>query len=184
MKKAPALLSFFLPGLGQLAQQRYLWAVGFFLPFAIATALRLSVWVIPVIALAAGLETLRFPNRGVISDKRLRYAYGAVGGIGFLAWFSLVAFVALPFGRNAHLNRDVEYIRSAFKSCYSPHASSTDVVLACVRNGKASRLTDPWGTAYQLGFSEGIFEIRSLGKDKQARTEDDLVYRMPMKAGY
>lgn len=184
MKKAPALLSFFLPGLGQLAQKRYVWAVGFFLPFAIVTALRVSPWLVPLIAIASGLETLRFPNLGQITDKNLRYAYGAVGGIGFLAWFSLVASIVLPFGRNVHVNRDVEYIRFAFKSCYSPHASNNEVVLACIRNGKSSTLTDPWGTPYYFDFADGTFEIRSLGRDKQMRTEDDLVYRSPVKAGY
>lgn len=92
---APALLSFFLPGLGQLSQKRYVGAMGFFGVFVWATTARYPFVTVPLLAVIAALETLRFPQLGRNMTPGLRIAYGMMGGLGFLCWFGLVSSFVL-----------------------------------------------------------------------------------------
>jgi len=182
MKRPEALLSFSLPGLGQLAQKRHLASLFFFFTFAVVVAVAKNGWLVPLVCLLAGADTLRFPPASFESPK-LRGSYGAVGGLGFLCWFSLSVSYFLPVRLQSTLNADVDRMRTDYFACRRVGAESDAAALVCLESGPSGRLSDPWGSPYERSLSDGIFLIRSRGPDRQPGTSDDLVYRSFLKGG-
>jgi hypothetical protein len=90
-----AVLSFSLPGLGQLSQKRYLAAVAFFSVFTLTSTGVYSLWALPLTAFLSALETLRWEKPRVLG-KGLRIAYGVVGALGLFWWFGLLSSLFLP----------------------------------------------------------------------------------------
>jgi hypothetical protein len=176
--RAPALLSFSLPGLGQLSQQRYPWAVGFFAAFVFSIAVLGAWWTIPFLALLAGLETMRSPRTGGFTDRPRQMAYGIVGALGLICWFGYTSSYLLPGALQAQLNDQVDTVRAAFRRCRAFHAADGNAVLKCLKADSASGAVDPWGRPYDFVYSQGVFEMRSGGPDKSMGTGDDLVYSL------
>lgn len=87
----PALLSFFLPGLGQLWQRRFVWACGFFFAFVALSTGRLYWVCIPALALASGFETLRVPSPVLIRTRAQNWGYAFLGALGFLCWIGILS---------------------------------------------------------------------------------------------
>ncbi|MBY0369386.1 type II secretion system protein GspG [bacterium] len=181
MKRPDALLSFSLPGLGQLAQKRPAAALAFFFAFAILLSIARQFWMVPLLCVAAGLETLRFPL-AQFPDKNLRRAYGFVAGLGFLSWMSLSASYFLPLRTQSSLAQDVERLREDYFNCRRIGAQSDAAALYCLKSGPSAGLVDPWGHSYELSLSDGFFLIRSLGPDGQSGTADDSLYRTFLKS--
>lgn len=174
-KNLAAYLSFFLPGLGQLSQKRYAYAVAFFLTFIGSTIFSRVWWVTPVIALLSGVETFRFPGAQIPSDRKLKVSYSLVASIGFLAWFSYFGNTFFPLAKLMTTNEDVQAIRNGFRQCLgttpTPQKEGTCLIAA------VGSKTDPWGTAYAVGVGDGLLEIRSAGPDRKMGTDDDMFYQ-------
>ena len=175
MKRPEALLSFALPGLGQLAQKRFFVSGFFFFLFAALIAWSRYAWLLPMLALIAGAETLRVPSMPV-SDVKLRRAYGAVGALGLLCWVVYAVSALSPLGAQARLQHDVETIRREYLACKRSGLQSDNAVWVCLDSRMGDEV-DPGGTSYELSVAEGYFVIRSNGPDKVAGTADDLFFR-------
>jgi hypothetical protein len=162
MRRFPtmALLSFALPGLGQLAQKRLASGLAFFAAFV--AAISFGWWMVPIVALLSGLDTLRVPR----DSQALGPAYGVVGGVALLAWVTAFFLELLPLGRA--VNEDVERIAKELTQCTS--------LESCVLSEPAQKLRDSWGRPYQVFPRGAHFEIRSLGPDGEAKTADDSVF--------
>lgn len=176
--RAPALLSFSLPGLGQLSQQRYPWAVGFFAAFVFGIAFFGAWWAIPLLAVIAGLETMRSPRTGGLKDRGRQVAYGVVGALGLLCWFGYVSTYFLPIGLQVQLNDQVDTARAVFRRCRAAHLSDDAAAIRCLKADSASEVQDPWGGRYDFFYTRGVFDMRSSGPDKTVGTADDLVYSL------
>lgn len=171
----PALLSFCLPGLGQLSQLRYLPAAIFFVLFVctlIDPGLRP---IIPVLAVIAGLETFRSLRTGGMSEPGRKAAYGGVGAIGLISWATYFLMALLPLEANQRIDSDVQEIRAVFRRCQAKTRNDDPMTLACTQADSVLSKTDPWGRIYEVSFFNGVFEVRSLGPDRVGHTRDDLV---------
>ncbi len=173
-KNLAAYLSFFLPGLGQLSQRRFAYAIAFFLTFISSTLLSQVWWLTPFIALLSGIETFRFPGAQMPGDRRLKISYSIVASIGFLAWFTYLGNTFFPLAKQMTANEDVQAIRIGFRQCVGADRTPQKAA-ACLHSGGGRR--DPWGSEYALGWGEGVLEIHSAGPDRQMGTDDDLFYR-------
>lgn len=155
-----AILSFALPGLGQLAQKRIGVGLGFFGAFL--AALSFGWWAVPLVALLSGGETLRFSS----APQTFGAAYGVVGGVGLLAWVTALFLQLLPLGMG--MNQDAERIIKEVMQCVS--------VESCALSEATQRLQDPWGRPYEVLARGEHFEVRSSGPDGQSGTPDDAVF--------
>lgn len=182
-KRIPSLLSFCLPGLGQLSQQRYPWAVGIFSAFIFCILVLGFWWLIPFMALAAGFETFRSSSTGAMREPSRRTAYGAVAALGFLAWASYVAIQMLPVRYQVDLTDDIGRIRAVYRRCHALPGMSEEGAMECFQRETLSAYRDPWGTHYDIGAKSGVFEIRSAGPDRMQGTADDLVYPLFLRDG-
>lgn len=174
-KNLAAYLSFFLPGLGQLSQKRYAYAIAFFLTFIGSTIFSRVWWVTPLIALLSGIETFRFPDAQLPADRKLKASYSIVASIGFLAWFSYFGNTFFPLAKQMTANDDVQAIRTGFRQCLGAEPTAQKAS-ACLISAAGSK-TDPWGTVYAVGLGDGVLEIRSAGPDRRMGTDDDLFYQ-------
>ena len=92
--QTPALLSFLLPGLGQLFQRHLLASVGFFGVFCGLLVGDLSRWALPLWALLSAFEAMR---RKAGAGQRFRVRlYAGVGILGFVCWFGFFAGLFFP----------------------------------------------------------------------------------------
>jgi hypothetical protein len=172
------MLSFCLPGLGQLSQGRVPWAVGFFAVFVFVIAFLGFWWLIPLLAMGAGLETMRSPRTGGLEDRPRQVAYSAVGALGLLCWFGYVSTYFMPIGLQVQLNNQIDDIRAVFRRCVAARPAQESDALTCLKADSATDVADPWGSPYRFVYSKGVFEVRSAGPDKQVGTADDLVYSL------
>jgi hypothetical protein len=176
------ILSFLLPGLGQLRQREPAIALGFFAAF---TAGHLAGWrlVVPLVAGAASFDAWRRQRAGAReigegTDSRKEtgraFAYLAVGSLGFLAWFALVAPAFLPVGIQMDINDQVDKLVREVRACARKQGSIPRSWEECRTDG-APR--DPWGRPWALGPQGEGFELRSGGPDGELGNGDDFVYR-------
>lgn len=155
-----AVLSFALPGLGQLAQKRLAFSFAFFGAFV--AALSYGWWAVPLVALVSGLEALRMPR----STQTFGPAYGVVGGVALVAWVSAFFLPLLPL--KMAMNEDVERIMKEVMRCVS--------VEKCPLTEPTRNLRDPWGRPYGVSPRGEHFEVRSSGPDGVSGTVDDAVF--------
>ncbi len=176
--RRPALLSLALPGLGQLSQKRYPWAVGFFAVFVFVTLAEDVWWTLPCIALVAGLETLRSDRTVASKDRTRKIAYGSIGALGLLCWVGFFGVHFFSLGGNMRINEDVDALRAVFRRCQTVHQGDDPTILNCVQFDPDALMKDPWGTSYDISLRDGTFEVRSLGRDKILGSDDDYVYTL------
>jgi hypothetical protein len=188
--RTAATLSFLLPGLGQVYQQKYFLGG---LVFAIFTALNfvpsLRLLLLPA-ALLAAWDTLRIPPTAVSTSASLStlaenkpqrqrlILFSIVGIFGFISWFLIFASPLLvPFRNQIEVNEQVERLATRVRA-YEARQGQTPASLAqCVSPEEADGLLkDPWGTLFQLQASPDGFEIRSAGPDRTFGTKDDYSY--------
>jgi hypothetical protein len=178
---APAFLSVALPGLGQVAQKRYLPSVGFFLAFLMGMSFAALWWWVPIVALAAGIDALRMKAFERVWDRKLQVAYGVVGGLGLLSWLGLLSMRFTPVGVQMQINQDIERFEAVVKQCSVTSGSAREAVLACLNQSPEAPLRDPFGNPYVFSLQPERLELRSLGLDGKSGTEDDWIYFAPLR---
>lgn len=173
-KLFPAVLSFLLPGLGQLFKKDFVRAVLFFGVFlGVQLSLQFRIY-LPIVVVLASAEA--FFSKGQIQEQGKRNTlYATAGLIGLVSWsFSYFPMVH-SVGYQMELNERVPELVRAIRECQKREGHLAIDFEKCVT---PALNTDPWGNKF--GFSlltEGGFEIRSAGSDKAMNTNDDFAFR-------
>lgn len=187
--RTAAVLSFLLPGLGQVYQQKYYRGC---LIFAGFTALNFIPWIrlalLPV-ALIAAWDSLRIPPAAAAfeatspgpskkAERQRLILFSIVGIFGFFSWFLIFASPFLiPFRNQIEVNEQVERLAARVRSYESRQGQTPTNLSECVAPEEAQRLLkDPWGNPFELHASPDGFEIRSAGPDHQFGTRDDYTF--------
>lgn len=178
----PGVLSFSLPGLGQLYQRRFVVAGCGLIPFWTVLALQPgTVWPL-LFAFGFGAEAFLFGEKhgeGIPTDpgaRRRRQAYGATGVIAFCFWIMMAAPAAGLLRRQAEATGRAEGLAAFVRDCARKKGSRPTSFDDCVSEGRPRR-SDPWGRDFEMIPTERGFDLRSPGSDGRAGTSDDLVYR-------
>jgi hypothetical protein len=178
----PGVLSFCLPGLGQLYQRRWPAAAAGFVPFWALLAYRPGTALPLLLAVAFGAEAFYWATTHELNEgptpKRRRYAYGATAVAAFCFWGMLVSPVALPLQRQALANRTAEGLAAFVKRCAKERHIRPASFAEC---GEPPARRDPWGGDFEIKATDRGFELRSPAADGKAGTADDFVYsyRLP-----
>ncbi len=177
-------LSFLLPGLGQLFQQRFLIALLFFLLYIGVLTSSLRLWIfVPMAVSAWEAQRLALAGKAQWNSRVLVYFF--VGTVAFFSSFSLLAERALPYAEQGKISAIAEHLAEEIDQCAvqqkrMPH-SLANALETCPQ---VKWQKDPWGNPFVYEMSAGGFEIRSLGRDGRVATEDDFVYRFPLPASF
>ena len=177
----PGVLSFSLPGLGQLYQGRLVVAACGLIPFWTVLAMQPgTAWPL-LFALGFGAEAYRYGQTHCDSKKndsgatRRRKAYSATGVIAFCFWIMLAAPAAAPLRRQAEANARADGLAAFLRECGRRNGSKPTSFEDCAVLGRPRR-ADPWGGDFQMISTDRGFELRSPGYDGKLGTSDDLVY--------
>lgn len=190
----PGVLSFMLPGLGQVYQGARVSGVLFFLAFCVLLSFSRVRVLVPVLAIVSAVKAFRFAagrvslpveeippepaSHGWRSIKLRTFAFAAVGIIAFLFWFLPLAPVWDALEAQNTANRDVDMMAQVIRSCRADATASYPASLTgCQRASESiNRVRDPWGSLYRYQGAGDKFVIRSSGRDQKPDTADDLIY--------
>lgn len=169
-------LSFLLPGLGQLYQKRVGAAVLCFVVYIAVLALgTYRVWIFVPMALSAG-DAQRQPNQPYAIWNARTLSYFLVGTTAFIFAFSLMVEKVLPYPQIGKMSYVADALAEEIRRCAVAAHVLPPRFESCP--GLAARWkTDPWGHAFVYEPLPPGFEIRSVGRDGQDKTDDDFVYR-------
>jgi hypothetical protein len=166
------LLSFLLPGLGQLYEKRTIKAGFYFSLFVIGlSSFPLAV---PFIAVFSGLEVLLMRMPVVEAEKRRRDIFLASGSVAFMGWFFSIASYFNPIAAQMQMNDKMERCAVEIRECRLRLGKYPLSLQECLL--KEENWRDPWGNPVKYLSTGSGFELRSWGRDAIEGTKDDLTY--------
>lgn len=170
----PGVLSFCLPGLGQLYQRRVPVALVCFCAFAVPMANRPGYPYPLLIAVLAGAEAFWRGQKGprIEGPSSRRTAYTACGILAFALWSWFVSPAALPLRRQAQANARADALARELKACSKGNQAR---MRACLPSPALRQ--DPWGNDWSVVWDDEGVTLRSAGPDRTPGTRDDLRYR-------
>ncbi len=165
------VLSFMLPGLGQLYQRRLVAAVPFFLFFIVLLWSDFRLWIVVPMAVAAW-DAQRIPAQKLAWDRRIGF-YFIVATIAFFASFALLSERVVGQPAMGKMGYTADALAESIQTCGIQRNAMPSTIADCagLRWGR-----DPWGQPYAYVLQNAGFEIRSLGRDG-VTSEDDFVFR-------
>lgn len=176
------ILSFLLPGLGQVYLRMPMRAALFFAGFTIAGTIPGALLFLPLVAFAAAWDAFRqaekiLPEGTTLTPPENWRAsrFAAVGFIGFMGWMMIVSPQLLPVGSAMEANQRAEWLATqvrGFNQRYGHYPNELGELPDLPRD----RTLDPWGTPYVYRRTERGFELRSAGRDHRGGTNDDMIY--------
>ncbi len=169
------MLSFMLPGLGQVYQRRFVWAFPFFI--AHVTALSFAnyrVWIFVPMVISAW-DAQRQPNQKAVEWNTRTFTYLVAGGIAFFSAFSLMIDRVLPFPAIGKMTAVADLLSDQIISCALVRGTMPSALAQCPEV-EAKWRKDPWGTPFRYVIVATGFEIRSAGRDGLDQTDDDFIF--------
>jgi hypothetical protein len=196
-RRIAALLSFLMPGLGQVYQHHYRRGAALFVAFSILACISDARLLLPLAAGLTAFEAYRnrlgtWPSPDSLPDGWLRnvfspreaspyrpWLYGIVGSFGFVLWFGLFAPTLYPFRYQAQLNDQTDWLADRVRTFHAEKGRLPASLKEVLHEDESPQqmLTDPWGQEYRLIESAEQFELRSSGPDRKFDTPDDFSFR-------
>jgi hypothetical protein len=195
-RRRTALLSFLLPGMGQVYQGHYRRGVALFAAFSLLASITEARLLLPFAAVLAAAEayrgrTIRLPKMSFEMPFRVAsllrreqtspyrpWLYGIVASLGFCLWIGLVIPFLYPYSVQATLNDQVDALADRVRGYVAEQGKYPAQLSEVLPRGAKVQdwLVDPWGTEYGFSATKDEFEIRSAGSDKKMGTSDDYVF--------
>lgn len=173
-KAVAGILSFLLPGLGQLYASRVPMALVFFLPFAFCL---FSAWpsVVFLLTLASAYEA--YQSEFVEGPPQRRFWFASAGIVGFVFWSFSLSPLLVPLQGQLDVERAAERAARGVRQCRQSLERYPRGPQDCPSLRQA---LDPWGHGFRY-FREtrgkGGFGLISPGPDGTFGGGDDFTFR-------